>query len=171
VLAIEEVEESSQPNTRIEMRDDQGYKGVFAEEFITKYSVIFHLKGTISNQPTKYTIQVGPTEHLNIPADSKVDDDLDYSWQYLNHSCAPNGYVNTRERTFHALRNILPGEEITFNYLTTESEMAAPFLCRCGSENCFGFIAGRRLLTKAQARRLARLVGEDNIVKLSLPVT
>ncbi len=169
-LAIAEVEEWSQTSPQIEIRDNEGFKGVFARDHIAQDSVIFYLKGTVSSEPTKYTIQLGPTQHLTFPAVRRADDDLDYCWQYLNHSCAPNGYMNTSERTFRAWRNIELGEEITFNYLTTESEMAVPFPCICDSENCFGFIAGRRFLTRTQARRLAREVGEDNVVTLFVPI-
>src|SRR5712691_739990 len=39
--------------------------------------------------------------------------------QYINHSCDPNSYlVVSRSRVFlHALREIIPGEEITTDYL------------------------------------------------------
>lgn len=166
VLAIEEFDDESQ----IEVRDNDGFKGVFAKEAIRQDSVIFYLKGAISTQPTKYTIQLGLRRHLNFPALRKVDDNLDYCWQYLNHSCEPNGYMNLSDLTVCALRDIAPGEEITFNYLTTESEMAEPFNCICGSSNCFGFIQGRNFLTRSQAARLANAVGEDNVVTLFMPV-
>lgn len=78
--------------------------------------------------------------------------------------------MNLSELTVCALRDIAPGEEITFNYLTTESGMAVPFNCICGSSNCFGFIQGRNFLTRSQAERLARNVGEDNVVTLFMPV-
>lgn len=77
--------------------------------------------------------------------------------------------MNNAELTFRALRNISPNEEITFNYLTTESEMAAAFNCICGSANCFGFIQGRNFLSPAQASRLSLAVGEDNVVTLFMP--
>jgi SET domain len=138
----------------IEVREVNGFKGVFAMSHIVESSVIFQLKGTISTQPTKYTIQLGSNEHLTFPAIRRKNDDLDYCWQYLNHCCEPNGYVDVDERTFRALRNIEQGEEITFNYLATETVMADPFNCICGSPRCFGFIRGRDFLTRSQLRRL-----------------
>jgi hypothetical protein len=160
VLALEDVQERS----AVEVRERNGFKGVFATANIRRDSVIFRLKGTVSNKPTKYTIQVGHHRHLSYPNIRQSNDNLDYCWQYLNHSCEPNGYVNSSELTFRALRNIGPGEEITFNYLTTESEMAMPFDCTCGSPNCFGFIKGRNFLTQEQFERLALAVGADNVV-------
>jgi hypothetical protein len=166
VLTMDEVNEGC----AIEVRDNDGFKGVFAKERIMQDAVVFYLKGTVSTQPTKYTIQLGNRRHLNFPALRKANDDLDYCWQYLNHSCEANGYMNTAELTFRALRNIEAGEEITFNYLTTESEMAVPFNCICGSPNCFGFIQGRNFLSPAQAATLSQTVGDDNVVTLFIPV-
>jgi hypothetical protein len=165
VLAFDELEEESQ----IEVRNNDGFKGVFASEAIMQDSVIFYLKGAISTQPTQYTIQLGHRRHLNFPTIRMSNDNLDYCWQYLNHSCEPNGYINVEELTVRALKDIAPEEEITFNYLTTESEMAVPFNCICGSANCFGFIQGRNFLTRSQAERLSRTVGEDNVVTLFFP--
>ena len=164
VLVMDEVEESA-----IEVRDNDGFKGVFATEDIRQDSVIFNLRGTLSTQPTKYTIQLGHRRHLNFPKTRRPNDDLDYCWQFLNHNCEANGYMNTTELTFRASRDIARGEEITFNYLTTESEMAVPFNCICGSPDCFGYIQGRNFLTRAQADRLSRTVGEDNVVTLFMP--
>jgi len=161
---------SSGGNSQMGIRDNEGIKGVIAKEDIVKDSVIFYLKGTISTRPTKYTIQLGRNKHLTFPAARKGDDDLDYCWQYLNHSCEPNGYINTAERTLRAARNIRRGEEITFNYLTTESEMAAPFNCICGSAHCFGFIQGHNFLSSDQAKRLSLTVGAVNDVNVFQPL-
>jgi SET domain len=153
----------------IEVRDNGGFKGVFATDYIQEDSIIFCLRGTISPYPTKYTIQLGWHRHLNFPAIRQVDDDIDYCWQYLNHSCEPNGYMDITGLTFRALRDIQPGEEITFNYLTTESEMAVPFECICGSASCFGLIRGRNFLTAEQAEQLAENFDPDNVVTLFMP--
>jgi hypothetical protein len=150
VLTIDDVDEGYEINSRIEtdfgieMKDIEGYKGLFAKESFIEASVIFYLKGRVSIHPNKYSIQLDRNKHLDFPTDRKANDDLDYAWQYLNHSCEPNGYMNTAEYTFRALRKIRRGEEITFNYLTTEYELATPFSCHCGSAGCLGFIQGNR---------------------------
>jgi hypothetical protein len=165
VLAIDDL----QDELLVELREDAGFKGVFAREDISQDSVIFQLRGTIITTPSKYTIQLGSKRHLKFPTVRNPGDDLDYCWQYLNHHCEPNGYINTAERTLRALRNIKRGEEITFNYLTTESAMAVPFNCTCGSANCFGFIQGRDFLSRAEAERLALVVGQDNVAREQRP--
>jgi hypothetical protein len=147
----------------IELRDIDGYKSVFAKERILRDGVVFYLKGTLSTRPTRNTIEIGSDQHLSCPAIMKTDDDLDYCWQYLNHSCEPNGYLKPADLSFRALRDIEPGEEINFNYLTTESEMALPFTCHCGSPKCFGLIRGHNFLTPEQAERLALMLGEPAV--------
>lgn len=160
VLAIAELDEGyeinshTEPNSNIEMKLYKGYKGLFAKKDIIAGSIIFLLKGSVSRRPTKYSVQLSRDKHIDFPSVRKPNDDLDYAWQYLNHSCEPNGYVNAVEYCFCALRNIRKGQEITFNYLTTEYELAAPFRCGCGSAKCFGFIRGNKFLTADQIAEL-----------------
>jgi len=157
VLAVDEFQETP----AVEIKDKEGCKGIFAKENISNDTVIFFLKGKITRRPTRYTIQIGNNRHLASPAIRKADDEMDYCWLYLNHNCEPNGYINIDELTFRARRDIAAGDEITFNYLTTESELAAPFNCTCGATTCFGLIRGRDFLTPAEAERLSR-VDEDS---------
>ena len=95
----------------IEVRDISGFKGVFAKEEIMEDSVVFVLKGTISEHPTRYTIELGKNRHLNFPTVRTANDDLDFCWQFLNHSCEPNGYMSIADQTFRASRTIRRGEE------------------------------------------------------------
>jgi hypothetical protein len=66
--------------------------------------------------------------------------------------------VRVRELELTAVRPINPGEEVTFNYNTTEYEMAAPFACHCGSVFCAGEIRGFKYLDRRQRERLRSLL-------------
>lgn len=149
-----EINGHDEPNANIEMKLVKGYKGLYARKNIIAGSVIFPLKGRISKRATKYTVQLSSDKHIDFPLIRKPNDHLDYAWQYVNHNCEPNGYVNAEEFTFCAMRNIRKGEEITFNYLTTEYELATPFQCGCRAEKCFGFIQGYKFLTTDQIAEL-----------------
>lgn len=155
IPVIAEIDEAGATRSQVEVRDNGGCKGVFATEDIMEDSVVFVLRGSLSHHPTRYTIELGLNRHLNFPALRTANDDLDYCWQFLNHSCEPNGYMSTADLTFRAARTIRCGEEITFNYLTTESVMAVPFSCFCGSADCLGFIKGRNFLNADQLRRIS----------------
>jgi SET domain-containing protein len=59
---------------------------------------------------------------------------------YINHSCAPNSFMKILygHIQFYALRDILPGEEITIDYeMTLHSDKKR---CYCGAPLCRGTI-------------------------------
>jgi len=73
--------------------------------------------------------------------------------RWINHSCDPNCEIReARRRIFiHALRNIRPGEELSYDYhletdpdvvQTKEIEAEAP--CHCESKNCRGTLLAKK---------------------------
>ncbi|MEX0321329.1 MAG: SET domain-containing protein [Puniceicoccaceae bacterium] len=74
-----------------------------------------------------------------------LDGNKDYNdARLINHSCEPNAeMVNEDDKLFlFALRDIRPGEEITFDYgYDLEHFMDHP--CRCGKPSCVGFIVSQ----------------------------
>lgn len=59
---------------------------------------------------------------------------------YINHSCTPNAYMKSHygRMQFYALRDILPGEEITVDYQSTLHPDTKR--CSCGTLRCRGTI-------------------------------
>src|SRR6185437_16895716 len=57
--------------------------------------------------------------------------------QYMNHSCDPNTWWAS-DTALEASRDIQPGEEITYDYVTADisPEWTAPWACTCGSPLC-----------------------------------
>lgn len=114
---------------------------------------IFTLVGRETRVATRYSIQVGPEMHLDsddLPTDAERV--RDRYWMYLNHSCAPSAWV--RGLSVIALRDIAPGEGVTFDYNATELSMAEPFDCHCGTSACVGRVAGYAQLDAAQRARI-----------------
>ncbi|MDA0767965.1 MAG: SET domain-containing protein-lysine N-methyltransferase [Verrucomicrobia bacterium] len=75
--------------------------------------------------------------------------DLDGSVEWntarlLNHSCDPNceTWITGKRIFIYALRDIEPGEELTFDY-GFEVECWEDHPCRCGSQDCVGYIVRR----------------------------
>lgn len=147
------VEAGGSESSKVEIREKNGCKGVFAKEEIEPDAVI-RLAGVINVHPTRYSIQLSEDRHLSVPPEREDAQSQDFFWKFLNHSCQPNGEIDTAELTFRPLRKIGKGEECTFNYLTTEYEMAAPFACHCGAANCFGLIRGYKHLSAEQQKEL-----------------
>ena len=74
--------------------------------------------------------------------------------EYFNHSCRPN--VGIKGSVILVARDsIEAGEELTFDYDTTETEVLAPFQCACSAPDCRGWIDGSAWKDPAWARRNA----------------
>jgi hypothetical protein len=79
----------------------------------------------------------------------------EHPWQFLNHSCEPN--VRVQGRDLVAARAIKAYEELSFDYETTEWDMASPFTCRCGACDGRTVRGFRWLSSEDRVRRLAVL--------------
>src|SRR5215831_915775 len=121
-------------------------EAVIAVQELAPGTPVFPLTGTLTHLPDTYTIQIGAHTHL-LP-----DGQL---WRYLNHSCAPNCRIDFSTWTLVTTRPIQGNEELTFNYLTTDWDMVAPFVCQCGTLHCYSCVAGFKYLTPAQQVLLA----------------
>ena len=70
-------------------------------------------------------IQVGPDQYI----------DTQPPGVFANHSCAPNAGIRN-DRDLVAVRDILKGEEIRYDYSTTMDEHSFTMPCRCGAPGC-----------------------------------
>ena len=114
---------------------------------------LFEIQGEQRAEPNQWSVQIGPATHVVVPDEVDLESQLDrYPWRFMNHSCDPNTRIDGRGVI--AVRAIAPGDEVTFNYNTTEWDMAVPFECRCGSAHCGGTIRGYRHLPAAERARL-----------------
>lgn len=118
---------------------------LYATRSIPKGSKIFNMTGLVLPFPTVYTIFLGEDKHLLFAGGA----------QCLAHSCDPNTriVVDPENGCFDcfSIRDIKEGDVISFNYLTTEWDMAEPFRCSCGcGSGCFGVIRGFRHLSRDQ---------------------
>ena len=76
------------------------------------------------------------------------------SIRFINHSCDPNCETTVEEdRVFvHAVREIQPGEELTYDYNLRPGDpddRPEDYPCRCGSSLCRGTMLDRELLRQA----------------------
>ena len=76
--------------------------------------------------------------------DDHYDLDGNVGWnpaKFINHSCDPNceAELDNGRIFINALRDIQPGEEITFNY-GYDFEGYEDHPCRCGAPNCVGYM-------------------------------
>lgn len=95
----------------------------------------------LSTEPSKYTVQTDIKKHwwMDLPA------------SFINHSCHPNlGLKPPANNTtsavydFFAKRDIKAGEQLFWDYETTEYEISEKFHCQCGAPNCRKALKGFR---------------------------
>lgn len=145
----EQVRARTVASPKIELRASALGRGVFAREAIAAGEVLIALAHVFVAAPEQYTIQIDATRHQ--AGTGEIDD-------FLNHCCEPSAALDAERLCFVAARALAPGDEVTFNYLTSEWDMAEAFTCRCGADRCFGNIRGYRHLSRADKERLAPLV-------------
>ena len=87
-----------------------------------------------------HTVGVAPGLFLGPFQPSDLDASLDTA-ELLNHSCQPNLGVQGQV-VLVARRAIAVGEELTYDYETTDTE-GMWFECRCGVPECRGIIDGQ----------------------------
>jgi len=144
-------------NKIFEVRRENNNSGLYAKQEIKIDEVIYYLIGETSDSPTKYTVQIYKDKHVN---PTEAADEPAYLWKYINHSCQPAMYVDFNNFSFRAVRDISHGEEITFNYNTTEYEIASPFNCNCRSQKCYGLVQGYKYLTEKEKKEINKYTAE-----------
>lgn len=126
------------PSVRVELSSIEG-KGLIAQDVIPKDTIVWEL----DSNHTKYT----RTELLKLPLEMQL---LCY-WagdcyicvydnsEYMNHSCDPNCWF-LGDTMMVARRTILPREELTFEYATSEVDSSSHdyLTCLCHSDFCRG---------------------------------
>jgi hypothetical protein len=120
---------------------------------------IFMVIGRDTPTPTRHSIQVARDVHVDQDdAHDPAEAMRRYFWRFMDHACDPNTVI--RGRSVIARRDIASGETVSFNYNTTEYELAEPFRCRCESALCIGLVRGARHLTPGQRALIEDLLAE-----------
>lgn len=113
--------------------DDHRGQGVQVLRRFAAGELLFRMNGVLLDYVTQYTLQVGPSQHLDDP----------WVAGKVLHCCDPNAMLDPRTRCYIAVRDLEPGELLTMDYDLTEDYLFKAFECRCGAEGCRGYVAGR----------------------------
>ncbi|MEY2916887.1 MAG: hypothetical protein RIS73_601 [Bacteroidota bacterium] len=92
----------------------------------------FHA-GITQSYATYLTVQTELDKHITLQPEFL---------QYINHSCAPNVFFDTDAMELVVLKDLQPGDELTFFYPSTEWDMSQPFVCNCKTPECLQLING-----------------------------
>ena len=133
-------------------------RGVFAREFIPAGTRLIEYTGeriTQEEGDRRYPWDDSVPYHtllFTIEDDLLVDGAVGGNVsKWINHSCDPNceSVIDDRRIYVDAIRDIQPGEEITYDYHFIVPERITPavkrrYPCRCGAANCRGTLVRRR---------------------------
>ncbi|ODG97495.1 hypothetical protein A4S05_13285 [Nostoc sp. KVJ20] len=123
-------------NSRITIQQTGKGRGVFArQKFAQGETVVVGISIEEVPERTIYSFQMDFNLYVNLDEPAVV----------INHSCDPNTGVRNNQfggYDFVALGDIEVGEEITWDYETTEYESIAVRRCLCGSLSCRGKTLG-----------------------------
>jgi hypothetical protein len=126
------------PSAEMRNLGSKGF-GSFATQFIPRGTVIATFGGTASNQQG---LQRFPAERVS--RSIQVELDLFFvgpvqrePGDSINHSCEPNCGMRNATQVV-AMREIEPGEELTFDYAMSDMAAYDEFVCSCGAPSCRG---------------------------------
>lgn len=149
--------EIPQKGERFEVRDSRVHgRGVFALERIRKGARVAQYRGEIITKRESLVRQEGGNEYIfNLDDEHDLDGAVEWNpARFVNHSCAPNceALLEDREIWLVALREIQPGEELSFNYgYSLEDYQEHP--CRCGAKRCVGYIVAEEFWGSVRSGR------------------
>lgn len=130
---------------------------VVATRAVKAGGTVLSLDGEEVKEPSRHSIQLDERTHILVTEDAPIEElMLRHPWRYLNHSCDPN--TKLVGLALVALRPVRAGDEITYNYNTSEWELAEPFDCKCGSPSCEATIRGFKYLGPAERERIKPLL-------------
>lgn len=89
--------------------------GLFSMKNFNVGDTVFVLDGQVVSNPTRESIHIGNNIHIH-----------DIYGAYINHSFDPSCKIEGK--FVIAIKQILIGDEITFNYNESEINMASPFI-------------------------------------------
>jgi SET domain-containing protein len=115
---------------------DRGGHGLFAREFIPAGELLLAWGGDIRRLDEFDTFT--PTQQMQC---LMIEENLllvsmdEGRADWINHSCDPNAWL-VGQITIYSRRDIIPGEEVCFDYATCDSRPHSAFECGCEQSTC-----------------------------------
>ena len=132
-------------NSKIEIRTTENRrKGMFATNTISKDEEIVIWNEDYVNKDQAEKAKAENKLIMQFYEDLFSIEDKKNDAYFINHSCEPNVWMKDAF-TLEAMRDILPGEELTADYALweTDEDKVSKWECVCGSKNCRHSITGK----------------------------
>lgn len=117
----------------IRFKSEEEGKGVFTHRAWKKGDIMARMTGHRINEVRQHTLQISAALHNYDPY---------FSGCFL-HACEPNISLDMNAMLVTALQDIPANAWLYMDYAETEDYLFKCFPCRCGSENCRGWVTGR----------------------------
>ena len=132
-------------------------RGLYSNRAFKRGELVFTMQGERRHYESRTAEDAYRCENwLVIDKDIFIDPAPPYV--FANHSCEPN--LGIREPLhFMALRDIAPGEELTYDYSITTDELPWTMQCLCGALGCRKLISAFQYLPEGIYRRYLPYVG------------
>ena len=141
------------------------YRGLFANKDIKKGTrIIYYVGKIITKEETEDNPKFDNEQAIylyNLNEKNDLDGDFAYNTaRLINHSCEPNCEVAGKglKLWISSIRDIKKNEELTYDYGFSFDENYKDFPCKCGSNNCCGYIVreGSRWRIKKKKKKTNR---------------
>ena len=142
-------------------------KGLCASKDIKEGTKIINYIGKIiSKKETEENIKFDNEKDIYLfNLNNRYDLDGDFKFntaRLINHSCDPNCEVEGvgLKLWISAIKNIKKGEELTYDYGFSYDKDYKQFPCKCGKQNCAGYIvrSGSRWRIKRKFKKRKNLI-------------
>jgi SET domain-containing protein len=133
------------------VKDEMVGLGVISRRAFAKGEVVAALSGDIIQDIRQHSLQIEPGVHLY---------DIYFSGYFL-HSCSPNVELDMKGLLVHAVKDIQEGDYLYMDYAQTEDVLFKQFPCSCGSDNCRGWITGRKEQVEGCLPEIMRELAEE----------
>lgn len=130
-----------------ELRPTETGRSLYSTTPIKNGEKILDFEQRFINYSTTHTLRIDEDLH-------QESTDPEAFENFIDHSCDPNGAIEWKGVSYYALRDVLPGEKLTYHYATSDLGGEDPFECKCQSEKCLGYVDGFKGLTNEDKMRL-----------------
>ena len=129
------------PKLEVRLVKNKGGYGLFAHMPVKKGELLVVWGGTVVHAHDLNELEVENIKIVQIADELYLVSDRNGPGDYINHCCDPNGGI-LGSVTVVALRDIMPDEEVCYDYAMTEGSDYDNFDCSCGTPHCRGQVTG-----------------------------